>query len=136
VPQQQVTPQQQGRVTVQDVALLYYTIARGDFKKWTDLLMNLFGNDPSINRFVFEACQSDSKQKLSQENVKLHDKLAKYTDKEAIIEYAMKEEPGTEVSTQEDMTYFDQSFLAPPPIKYVMPYVKGAPFVASAPGAS
>jgi hypothetical protein len=98
--------------------------------------MNLFGNDPSINRFVFEACQSDSKQRLSQENVKLHDKLAKYTDKEAIIEYTIKEEPGTEVSTQEDMTYFDQSFLAPPPIKYVMPYVKGAPFVASAPGPS
>jgi hypothetical protein len=40
----------------------------------------------------------------------------------------MKEEPATEASTQEDMTYFDQSYLAPTPQKYVMPYVKGQPF--------
>jgi len=61
--------------------------------------MNIFGNDPSINPSVFESCKADCRQKLSADNLKLNEKLTKYTEKETILEFAVKDEPGTELST-------------------------------------
>jgi len=49
------------KVTVQDVALIYYTLARGDYKKWHEFLQVLFGNDLNINQHVFHACELDFK---------------------------------------------------------------------------
>ena len=112
------------RIGVRDVGLLYFALSKGEYEKWKEQLIKLFGENIDINEHVFRKCKEDFKERLSRDNKTLQDKLRAFTDKEAIASQAkhleealIKQEEGgnaTEaLSTQEDTTYFDSSHVAP-----------------------
>lgn len=69
--------------------MLYYTLAKGDFGKWRELLKKIFGeNDPDISKVNFDRCQEEFQKTLNKENASFKEKLTKYTDHEAITKKA------------------------------------------------
>jgi len=113
------------KIGVRDVGLLYFALSKGEYERWREQLMKLFGENIDINEHVFKKCKEDFKERLSRDNKTLQDKLRVFTDKEVIAAQAkhleeslIKQEEGGNatseaLSTQEDTTYFDSSHVAP-----------------------
>jgi hypothetical protein len=57
VSEKQITKLSQPNINVKDVGVLYYTLSRGKYDKWQDLLHKLFGENQSINREIFNQCE-------------------------------------------------------------------------------
>lgn len=118
------TPVSKPKIGVRDVGLLYFALSKGEYEKWKEQLIKLFGENIDINEHVFRKCKEDFKERLSRDNKTLQDKLRAFTDKEAIANQAKhleealikREDAGNAseaMSTQEDTTYFDSSHVAP-----------------------
>jgi hypothetical protein len=122
------------KIGPKDVGVLYYTLSRGDYAKWVDLLKKLFGDNPQINERTFRQCEEDYKRLAEKDNNILSDKVDRYCDEETIKQQATKkaklipdpsaDEPAlllkpkdepmddnADQNTQED-SYFDHSHLA------------------------
>lgn len=67
---------------MRDVGVLYYTIARGSYDRWRELLQKLFGDNFNINEHVFKQCEEEFKRKVSKDNKVLQERLTKYCDRE------------------------------------------------------
>ena len=61
---------------------------------------------------MFQNCEHEFKKSVTRESQALSEKTKKYADKNTIIEYLSHQENTDVLSTQEDLSFFDSSYLA------------------------
>jgi len=46
---------------------LYYTLSKGNYAKWVDLLRKLFGDNLDINKRLFDYCEEEFNKKVEKD---------------------------------------------------------------------
>lgn len=76
------------KVSPKEVGVLYYTLSKGNYLKWVELLKKLFGDNLQINKRLFDQCEEEFNRRIEKDSKVISEKIAKFVDPERILKKA------------------------------------------------